>query len=241
MNGCIPNVLAQARVVRIAGLPDGGLPEPDVAGGDVEITRLHPEVFGIRVAGPRGPSPARSERTIRTSPRGQSPRCAARWRDRCSRPPTRRVAWLPSSRAQWSSTQRIFWTGSSRREVTRTGRRFTWNAASAIRAERFEERTAEKVATASTSVPRAVANDAMVAQSVSPASRRPRHCRSHHLSTHGGQITSQSAARTVSHPPTPSTRCRHGMVSRRPSDRENAPRSSRGQGGAPERSEDERP
>ena len=51
-------------------------------------------------------------------------------------------------------------------EVTRTGRRFTWNAASAMRAERFEERTAEKVATASTRVPRAVANDAMVAQSV---------------------------------------------------------------------------
>ena len=40
------------------------------------------------------------------------------------------------------------------------------NASSAMRAERFEERTAEKVATASTSVPTAVANDAMVAQSV---------------------------------------------------------------------------
>ena len=50
--------------------------------------------------------------------------------------------------------------------MTRTGRRFTWNASSAIRAERFEERTAEKVATASTSVPTAVAKDAMVAQSV---------------------------------------------------------------------------
>jgi len=33
----------------------------------------------------------------------------------------------------------------------------------------------------------------------------------------------------------------HDRVSRQPSDRENAPRSSRGQGGAPERSEDERP
>ncbi len=50
--------------------------------------------------------------------------------------------------------------------MTRTGRRFTLNDSSAMRAERFEERTAAKVATASTSVPMAVANVATVAQSV---------------------------------------------------------------------------
>ena len=76
--------------------------------------------------------------------------------------------WLPSTAVQWSSTHLIFCTGSSRREVTRTGRRFTRYDASATRADRLAERTAAKVATARTSVPMAVANVAIVAQSVVP-------------------------------------------------------------------------
>ena len=39
---------------------------------------------------------------------------------------------------------------------------------SAMRAERFDDRTAEKVAVASTSVPAAVARDAIVCQSATP-------------------------------------------------------------------------
>src|SRR5271169_4730699 len=74
-------------------------------------------------------------------------------------------ARLPSSRAQWSSTQRIFWGGSSRRDVTRTGRRRTWNAASATRAARLADRTEAKVAIARTKVPKAVASVATVVQS----------------------------------------------------------------------------
>ena len=52
------------------------------------------------------------------------------------------------------------------RDGARTGRRPIWNERSAIRADLLLERTAEKVAAARTSVPPAVANDAMVAQSV---------------------------------------------------------------------------
>ena len=46
----------------------------------------------------------------------------------------------------------------------RSGRRPVSRASSATRAERFEERTAEKVASASTSVPPAVAKEEMVVQ-----------------------------------------------------------------------------
>ena len=74
------------------------------------------------------------------------------------------MAWFPSRRAQWSSSHLIFCAGSSIRDDTRTGRRLTWNDLSATRAERLAERTAANVATASTSVPMAVAKVAMVAQ-----------------------------------------------------------------------------
>ena len=60
----------------------------------------------------------------------------------------------------------IFWAGSSRREGTSSGRRCSCRAASAIRAERLEERTEAKVAIASTSVPAPVARAEIVAQSV---------------------------------------------------------------------------
>ena len=76
------------------------------------------------------------------------------------------VPWFPSSRAQWLSIQRIFWTGSSSRDVTNTGRSWARNASSAIRADRLAERIDANVAVASTSVPTAVAKDAIVAQSV---------------------------------------------------------------------------
>ena len=55
--------------------------------------------------------------------------------------------------------------GSSSRDWTSSGRRCSWSAISAIRAERFDERTAANVATASTSVPPAVASEEIVTQS----------------------------------------------------------------------------
>ena len=60
----------------------------------------------------------------------------------------------------------IFCSGSTpSRDWTSSGRRCSWSASSAIRAERLDERTAANVATASTSVPPAVASDEIVAQS----------------------------------------------------------------------------
>ena len=50
--------------------------------------------------------------------------------------------------------------------MTKTGRNATWYAASATLAALLAERTATKVASANMSVPRAVANDEIVAQSV---------------------------------------------------------------------------
>ena len=58
----------------------------------------------------------------------------------------------------------IFCLGSSRRDCTRSGRRCSCNATSAMRAERLEDRTAENVAAASTSVPTAVANEEITTQ-----------------------------------------------------------------------------
>jgi hypothetical protein len=58
-------------------------------------------------------------------------------------------------------------TGSSSREGTSTGRSPASSERSAARAARFAERTELKVATASTSVPPAVASDEMVAASTS--------------------------------------------------------------------------
>ncbi len=72
----------------------------------------------------------------------------------------------PSALIQWPSTNMIFWSGSPRREGTSTGRRCSCSAASAIRAARFEERTAANVATASTSVPAPVTIEETAVQSV---------------------------------------------------------------------------
>src|SRR6516225_9999875 len=68
-------------------------------------------------------------------------------------------------RTQWRSTNMIFSSGSSSRDCTSTGRRCSWSATSAIRAERLADRTEANVATASTSVPPAVASEEIVAQS----------------------------------------------------------------------------
>lgn len=54
-----------------------------------------------------------------------------------------------------------------------TGRRCSCNAISAIRADRFEERTAANVATASTSVPAPVASEEIVDQSSTDLSLPP--------------------------------------------------------------------
>src|SRR5436190_12088990 len=59
----------------------------------------------------------------------------------------------------------IFSTGSSRRDWTTTGRKRASNARSAMRVERFADRVAPNVASASTSVPPAVASEATVDQS----------------------------------------------------------------------------
>src|SRR5262245_33656708 len=68
----------------------------------------------------------------------------------------------------------IDWSGSVRRDCTSTGRRCSWSATSAIRAERLAERTEANVATARTSVPPAVASEEIVTQSAISPSRRSR-------------------------------------------------------------------
>ena len=168
MNGCTSSdVLAQRGVAGIAGIPDGGLPEADVARGDVEVARLHPEVFGVcvRRCRTRTGSVKTDHPKITPSPGPDVAQRDSEIDDPV--PPARRLAWLPPRWAQWSSTQRIFWTGSSRREVTRTGRRFTWNDRLGDRGPSGStsglRRTWPRPAPAS---PAAVANDAIVAQSV---------------------------------------------------------------------------
>ena len=74
----------------------------------------------------------------------------------------------PSALTQWAPRNMIFCFGSLSRDWASTGRRCSWSAPSAMRADRLEERTAEKVATASTKVPAAVARDATVAVSSPP-------------------------------------------------------------------------
>ena len=76
------------------------------------------------------------------------------------------AACPPVARTQCWSTNMIFWAGSSSREGTSSGRRCSCRAASAMRAERLEERTEANVAIASTSVPAPVAIAEIVAQSV---------------------------------------------------------------------------
>src|SRR5580692_4430186 len=92
------------------------------------------------------------------------------------------LASLPPTCDQWSPTQVTFCTGSSSFDDTSTGRRLTRNPASATRAALLAERTAANVATASTSVPMAVANVATVVQSIvsntsAPLQRQDRHAR----------------------------------------------------------------
>jgi hypothetical protein len=65
----------------------------------------------------------------------------------------------------------IFWSGSSRRDGMSSGRIPICMEYSAMRAARLAARTATNVASASTSVPRAVARDATVDQSIGGAYR----------------------------------------------------------------------
>src|SRR5262249_51897067 len=87
----------------------------------------------------------------------------------------------PAALTQCPSRNMIFCFGSSRRDGARSGRRCSWSAASAIRAERFDDRTAANVARASTRVPAAVARDEITTQSTARTSI-PRQCGSPLLS-----------------------------------------------------------
>src|ERR1700690_1334630 len=83
------------------------------------------------------------------------------------------AAWPPVALTQCSSTNMSFCTGSSRRDWTSNGRRCSCSAVSAMRAERFAERTAANVATASTSVPPPVTSEEIVGQSVASKGMPP--------------------------------------------------------------------
>src|SRR6476646_8114647 len=74
-----------------------------------------------------------------------------------ARPPSRRMKWL--------SDHSTFIGGSVVRDGINSGRRPAISDSSAVRAAVLAERTAAKVAHASTRVPPAVANDEIVAQS----------------------------------------------------------------------------
>ena len=76
----------------------------------------------------------------------------------------------PGTLSQRLSANPTFCGGSSGREGMSSGRNPAISARSATRAERFDDRTAEKVAPASTSVPPAVASDEMVTQSAKRSS-----------------------------------------------------------------------
>ena len=151
-----------ARIIRIA---ERSLPHADVTGGNVEVARLESEVLqrcvkgdvGRRI-GPLPDHPALADRDAASHvaqadrqvhhPVGVIDRCMpAGWH--CTQFPSRNM---------------IFCVGSSSREGARSGRRCSCSAISAIRADRLEERTAEKVAIARTSVPAAVASEATVSQ-----------------------------------------------------------------------------
>src|SRR6185436_5454054 len=75
------------------------------------------------------------------------------------------MARPPLSFAPCRSPQSTFCTGSSASDGTSSGRIPVSSASSATRAERFDTRTAENVATASTRVPPAVASEEIVCQS----------------------------------------------------------------------------
>src|SRR5260370_15330713 len=70
----------------------------------------------------------------------------------------------PSTWVQRLSNHVTFSGGSWMRDGISTGRNDSWKASCAVRALRFAERTAEKVATASTRVPPAVASEEIVDQ-----------------------------------------------------------------------------
>src|SRR5437016_216733 len=73
---------------------------------------------------------------------------------------------MPPRKATRCSSMKLTLTkGSSNRDGRRSGRKPTWSVRSATRAALFAERTDENVAMARTSVPPAVAADAIVAQS----------------------------------------------------------------------------
>src|SRR5438067_3497856 len=78
------------------------------------------------------------------------------------------IARPPARRTACRSDQRTFCGGSSARDGTSRGRMPVRSVCSAMRAERLDERTAEYVPAASTSVPPAVASDEIVCQSATP-------------------------------------------------------------------------
>src|SRR5580658_2592800 len=76
------------------------------------------------------------------------------------------------------SCHRTFCSGSPARDCRSSGRRPVSSDSSAMRAERFDERTAQNVATARTSVPTPVANEETVSQTVTVRPSLPRSSRS---------------------------------------------------------------
>ena len=80
-------------------------------------------------------------------------------------PSSSKMARPPPIRAAWRSCHRTLCTGSSESDGTSSGLIAVSSDSSAMRADRLDDRTAENVATASTRVPPAVANEAMEVQS----------------------------------------------------------------------------
>jgi len=79
-------------------------------------------------------------------------------------PPRSMTALPPSTLATCRSAQSALCTGSPPSDGTSKGRSPDNRDSSATRAERLDERTAEKVATARTNVPPAVAGEEIVCQ-----------------------------------------------------------------------------
>ena len=188
------------RVARVGQVPDRPLPESDVAHGDVHVPGLHrrtrPAVASARWAAAPGWSSAAS----RAARRSRCPRCAAtaKSRSRCrgapavpSPPPISAAAAPPGTRTHLLSPKFTLSGSSLSFDGISSGRKLVSNDRSAARAVRLPDRTAENVASASTSVPSAVPRSATVAQ-VSALTRSPK-SRGH--PGHQGHQRSWTAAR----------------------------------------------
>ena len=159
-------VVREQRVVWIAQRP---LPEPEVTGGHVEIAAQPAELLEVRVlvdadalAHVQVPAVEHRDATADVAQRDDQVEVS---------PSASTIAPPPGTLNHRWSANMTFSAGSWKRDVTRTGRSPASRARSAAEAVRFDDRTAANVATASTSVPLAVAIEAIVDQSAT----RPRY------------------------------------------------------------------